>query len=160
MSTSLTSDFTTWSRLLSPTPFHSLVSESPYPPPSPIPLAHPLPPPLPLSFLLTPPKDNIASSLTFSLHKSNHNVSLPTIEDGDWGKYVAPADRLSLETFIATCRLTLIVEYVCFLRSVKLDPADIIHQSLVGGFLYGRRDDFPLGTYHSYRSVGEYQSGS
>ena len=48
--------------------------------------------------------------LMSSLHKSNHRVSLPTVDDGDWGKYASPSDRLSLETFVATCRLTLVVE--------------------------------------------------
>jgi len=48
--------------------------------------------------------------LTDSLQRSNHRVSLPTIDDGDWGKYASPSDRLSFETFIATCKLTKLIE--------------------------------------------------
>ncbi|ORY21528.1 hypothetical protein BCR39DRAFT_474393 [Naematelia encephala] len=45
-----------------------------------------------------------------NLHRLYHNVVLPTVTDGDWGKYASPAVQLSLETFVATCRLTLIIE--------------------------------------------------
>ena len=45
-----------------------------------------------------------------SLQRSNHRVTLPTIDDGDWGKYASPSDRLSFETFIATCKLTMLIE--------------------------------------------------
>lgn len=48
--------------------------------------------------------------LIHSLQRSNHRVSLPTIDDGDWGKYASPSDRLSFETFIATCKLTKLIE--------------------------------------------------
>ncbi|KAK4688937.1 hypothetical protein P7C73_g1161, partial [Tremellales sp. Uapishka_1] len=46
------------------------------------------------------------------LHRSNNNVSLPTIDDGDWGAYAPPSEKQSLETFIANCRLAQIVDLV------------------------------------------------
>lgn len=45
-----------------------------------------------------------------NLHKSNYNVSLPTLHDADGAPGLSPSTRLSYEAFIATCRLTEIVD--------------------------------------------------
>ncbi|KAL1406677.1 hypothetical protein Q8F55_008383 [Vanrija albida] len=45
-----------------------------------------------------------------NLHKSNYNVTLPTLHDADGAPGLSPSTRLSYEAFIATCRLTEIVD--------------------------------------------------
>lgn len=45
-----------------------------------------------------------------SLHDSDYNVCLPDLSDRDSDTEATPGETLSFESFIATCKLTLIVE--------------------------------------------------
>ncbi|WWC58800.1 uncharacterized protein I303_101344 [Kwoniella dejecticola CBS 10117] len=44
------------------------------------------------------------------LHKGSYNVPLLSVEDGDYGEDASTPDRTSMESFIATSRLTLLID--------------------------------------------------
>ncbi|WVF65615.1 hypothetical protein IAT40_000345 [Kwoniella sp. CBS 6097] len=59
------------------------------------------------------------------LHRSSWHVPMLNVDDGDSGPYASPSHRTSMESFIATCRLTLVIDDI--LDTLHASPASALN---------------------------------